>query len=358
MKSSEEMVSSLLARKERYEAEKKQKTKKTRRLLTKICCVCLAVGLFFGTWRAVLYYNGRGKSWAGGSEIGKLWSRQSMSGGDFAFVRLTPANILVSLNITPSDGQNVAEQDIGAVMFGQYLATLFALDYEAHFKMFSTSLVENKFVPQVAAHGLTYKAALENIKETSEKLVPYANFDISYNVEKIDVYKPGTDGFAEQFEHYEGWFDEAEVKISRISEVRVYYFDDIEIVIDGTYTQKGDPGIGLDGGFALYRIGGRWYYWPSYIDDDLPVDLALSTDEEGYFDRGEVHGKIEAIEGDYISLGGKKCYYAPELVKNYKLGDEVTVSYYEGFAMEIKTEAGRLTLYRVMDIAAYRETEE
>ncbi len=359
MKCSEEMVKRLLERKARYETEKKQKTKKTRRLFTKICCVCLAVGLFFGTWQVVLHYNRNGDNWAGGAEIGKLWSRKNISGGKFAFVRLTPANILISLNITSSDERNDTEKDIGAVMFGQYLATLYAFDYEAHFKMFPKSLVENEFVSLVAKHGLSYDSALKNIKETSETLVPYSDFDISYNVEKISVYEKGTEDFEEQFEYYDEWFEEADVKISKISEVRVYYFNDIEIVIDGTYTQKGDPGIGLDEGFMFYCIGGKWYYWPGYIDNDLSVDLALANDvKPGYFDQDEISGKIEAIEGDYISLGGKKRYYAPELVKNYKVGDEVTIYYYDGLGMEIKTEAGRLTMHSVINIKPYQGKTE
>lgn len=48
MKNSSEMVSCLLERRARYEAEKKQKRKILARTLTPICCVCLAALLGFG----------------------------------------------------------------------------------------------------------------------------------------------------------------------------------------------------------------------------------------------------------------------------------------------------------------------
>lgn len=51
MKSCDEMVNSLLERRNQYIAEQKQKRKVLTRTVTSICCVCLVVLLGFGVWK-------------------------------------------------------------------------------------------------------------------------------------------------------------------------------------------------------------------------------------------------------------------------------------------------------------------
>lgn len=51
MKNCDEMVNSLLERREQYEADKKRKRKMLTRTLTPICCVCLIALIGFGAWQ-------------------------------------------------------------------------------------------------------------------------------------------------------------------------------------------------------------------------------------------------------------------------------------------------------------------
>lgn len=51
MKNSDEMVRSLLERRDRYAAEKKRKMTRIAVTLSSLCCVCLAVLAGFGVWR-------------------------------------------------------------------------------------------------------------------------------------------------------------------------------------------------------------------------------------------------------------------------------------------------------------------
>lgn len=55
MKNSEEMVNSLLERRDKYAAEKKRKRTIITRTVTSMCCVCLAVLLGFGMWQGGMF---------------------------------------------------------------------------------------------------------------------------------------------------------------------------------------------------------------------------------------------------------------------------------------------------------------
>lgn len=55
MKNSEEMVSSLLERRDRYAAEQKRKRKVIARAASSVCCVCLVALLGFGIWQGGMF---------------------------------------------------------------------------------------------------------------------------------------------------------------------------------------------------------------------------------------------------------------------------------------------------------------
>lgn len=55
MKNSEEMVNSLLERRDKYAAEKKRKRTIITRTVTSMCCVCLVVLLGFGMWQGGMF---------------------------------------------------------------------------------------------------------------------------------------------------------------------------------------------------------------------------------------------------------------------------------------------------------------
>ncbi len=54
MKNCNEMVNSLLERREQYETEKKNRRKMLTRTITPLCCMCLVALLGFGAWQSGL----------------------------------------------------------------------------------------------------------------------------------------------------------------------------------------------------------------------------------------------------------------------------------------------------------------
>ncbi len=57
MKSCNEMVNSLLERRQQYETEKKRRRKQAVCIITPLCCVCVVVLLGFGVWRMGMFEN-------------------------------------------------------------------------------------------------------------------------------------------------------------------------------------------------------------------------------------------------------------------------------------------------------------
>ena len=55
MKNCDEMVNSLLERREQYVAEQKRKKRVLTRTVTSMCCVCLAALLGFGMWQSGIF---------------------------------------------------------------------------------------------------------------------------------------------------------------------------------------------------------------------------------------------------------------------------------------------------------------
>ena len=55
MKNSEEMVNSLLERRDRYVTEQKKKKAIITRTVTSMCCVCLVALLGFGMWQSGMF---------------------------------------------------------------------------------------------------------------------------------------------------------------------------------------------------------------------------------------------------------------------------------------------------------------
>ncbi len=272
-----------------------------------------------------------------------------------SFQRTAPGNIVMTLSYSAPtmDGEEyLAVEDACSVLFGQYVSSLYAFDYDAHFKLFPASLVEAEFVSRVAGDGLSYEAAIERITALAERIIGFERFDLAYEVATIDRSFPGDVGYDALFDGYAGWFERAGVPIGEIEEVRRYVFEDVRITVNGTYTQVGPIGLEEDGGYLFFLYKGQWHLWPSSIENDMSVDMALTgVSSDAYLQEAEASGIITAMEGDYISLGGRKRFLRPDAPDEHelKVGDAVTLRYYE-LGVSLGTEEGEVTLHRVISV--------
>ena len=293
-----------------------------------------------------------------------LWTYAGMNddGNPYVtFKRLTSADIALSLNITvPEHYTRPVEEDACLVLFGQYISSLLAFDYEAHFAAFPAPLVEEEFLLEMEKYGLDFEGALHNIDVVVNKIMGFDTFDFSYSVDHYETFLPQTPGFTDLLKGSAGWFEKAEVPITEITEIRRYYFTDFSITFGDLYTKTGDPGLGFDAGFCFYQYQNRWYCWPYKIDNDLSVDLALSNCEGAEFLRQDSFtAVIESIEGDYLSFGGAERYFAPHLSDDFAVGDCVEVICYH-YALISATDQNNqsVDLYRIHSVEKVTEPEE
>ncbi len=301
--------------------------------------------------------QGTGDSYGGADGSGSIinisnvkWTYNGTINGKEQYSYTTAYKYPVTLNISFGEAVNEhsASSDPCMILYGQYLSTLYSLDYTAHFALFPEQLVENTFTNEIG--GLTYEQGIENIEKASEFILFLNDFDFSYKIDKTETAMPNTLHFEEIISS--GYFEDSGIDASAVEEIRIYYFSEFVLTIGGVYTQYGDPGINTDDGLKFFKINGTWYIWPSHIDDDLSVDLAQAEHEtSSWYKLSTISGVIEAIDGDYISLGGNKRFFAPQYVKDYKVGDTVTIQYAKSGSAPIKTEQGKLNLYALHSIA-------
>ncbi len=296
-------------------------------------CFCLLI-------TAVLWWAGLGNPVAPTVDDptgNHIWTYQGKQADTATFVKLSNANLQTQLNITSAVGQNhPVEEDACVVLFGQFCSAIFDFDYRNHFRLFPQLLVDAKFTAVLSEKGISFEQALTNIEQTAEKVAGYREVSFSYTVDHYDAYFPESEGYAALFDGYESCFEEAGVEISAITEVRIYYFKDVFYTIGGEYMQEvttiWDRGLS----FSFYQYDGKWNVWPNTIDDDISIDLAQSEEGKGYLKQLQITGTVQAVEGDYFSLGGTERYFAPEEVRMLQPGQQVHLTYYSGLGIRLE----------------------
>ncbi len=342
--------------------QKKSKPQRWIRWVAAAACLCILItgaALYMGTagpGHDPTDHTGGGKIVADPTGL-NIWTYQGKYANTVTFRKLSKSNIQTELNITTAtDDRYLIEEDACAVLFGQYLSLLHDFDYENHFKMYPQALVQSKFVAKLEQRGLTYGQGMANIEETVSKVVGFNECSFSYTLDRFDSIFPKSEGYADLFDGYEGWFADAGVDISEIGEVRVYYFTDLKRTFGGQYAEYDAlSGLDLERGFYFYHHEGQWNLWPTTIDDDLSVDLAQSRDGHGYLEVFQESGTIEAIEGEYIKLSGHRGrFLAPDDAPAYSIGDQVCISYYKSFGITLKLDADgtKIEIYRACSVTA------
>ncbi len=272
-----------------------------------------------------------------------LWTYNGKENETVGFSRKNSANIQLTLSIEAGETANYApERDACAVLFGQYVASALSFDYDAHFKLFPQTLVEEEFTKEVIKHNYTYESALQNIDAVVKQVMPFDRIRVSYRAEAYESALPGTEEFNKKLEHNTGWFEIMEMEPSSIEEIRTYHFDGFTAVINDQY----NLGSSESEAIQFFKYNNRWYLWPDLIDNDLSIDLALAehSRHHGYLEEETRQGVIDRIDGDYVIIGNR-AFYAPEMIAGCAVGSEVTVKHYS-FGLTVQTEDGKLTIER------------
>ena len=195
-----------------------------------------------------------------------------------------------------------AEDEMALRMVGQWLASLYTLDYGYHFPLFYESFVQEVFIKEAVRYGLGYRNAIQRMEGVAADLLlideVYLTLHLAENTllagEELESYRDTRPGIKTS-----RGFDPAAITAVR----RVRVSGNIEI--DG-FT----PAESVSGEvFYLYEYEGAWYLDEDFMDDDLSIDLlGTRKAETGFYKTYTATGTVVTIRGNYLYLDTGKAF--------------------------------------------------
>ncbi len=104
MKNSNEMVNSLLNRRQRYELEKLNRRRVQRRVLTPICCICFVAALSIGAWQSGVFDTERRTEANNTTVVDDAFKTEEINNIMYVYSRLE----INGINYTDTDIPNVS----------------------------------------------------------------------------------------------------------------------------------------------------------------------------------------------------------------------------------------------------------
>ena len=258
-----------------------------------------------------------------------------------------------------------AEDEMALRMVGQWLASLYTLDYGDHFPLFYESFVQEMFFKEAVRYGQNYTGAIDRMYSVAARLFPVENVTLTLSLEE-NALLAGEELAAylatkPAFETARGFDPES---ITAVRRVRVSG----SIETDGFHHNTTDI---WPEPFYLYEYEGKWYLDETLMDDDLSIDLlGTGKADTGFYKLQTTAGIVVAVDDIYLYLDTGDAYCIDgATVQNQtdggewqetviRVGDIVSVSHYsfelEGLTRSVDgTENEEWTLSTATEINYY-----
>lgn len=258
-----------------------------------------------------------------------------------------------------------AEDEMALRMVGQWLASLYTLDYGYHFPLFYESFVQEVFIKEAVRYGQNYTGAIDRMYSVAARLFPVENVTLTLSLEE-NALLAGEELAAylatkPAFETARGFDPES---ITAVRRVRVSG----SIETDGFHHNTTDI---WPEPFYLYEYEGKWYLDETLMDDDLSIDLlGTGKADTGFYKLQTTAGIVVAVDDIYLYLDTGDAYCIDgATVQNQtdggewqetviRVGDIVSVSHYsfelEGLTRSVDgTENEEWTLSTATEINYY-----
>ena len=258
-----------------------------------------------------------------------------------------------------------AEDELALRMVGQWLASLYTLDYGYHFPLFYESFVQEMFIKEAVRYGQNYTGAIDRMYSVAARLFPVENVTLTLSLEE-NALLAGEELAAylatkPAFETARGFDPES---ITAVRRVRVSG----SIETDGFHHNTTDI---WPEPFYLYEYEGKWYLDETLMDDDLSIDLlGTGKADTGFYKLQTTAGIVVAVDDIYLYLDTGDAYCIDgATVQNQtdggewqetviRVGDIVSVSHYsfelEGLTRSVDgTENEEWTLSTATEINYY-----
>ena len=195
-----------------------------------------------------------------------------------------------------------AEDEMALRMVGQWLASLYTLDYGYHFPLFYESFVQEVFIKEAVRYGSGYRDAIQRMERVAADLLlideVYLTLHLAENTlltgEELEAFRDTRPAFKTS-----RGFDPAAITAVR----RVRVSGGIEI--DGFTPAESVLGEV----FYLYEYEGAWYLDEDFMDGDLSIDLlGTRKAETGFYKTHTATGTVVTIRGNYLYLDTGKAF--------------------------------------------------
>lgn len=258
-----------------------------------------------------------------------------------------------------------AEDEMALRMVGQWLASLYALDYGDHFPLFYESFVQERFIKEAVDYGQNYTGAIDRMDSAAANLFPVDNVSLKLSLEEntllageeLAAYLSAKPAYKTDW----GFYPE---QITAVRRVRMSG----SIKTDGFHHNTTDI---WPEPFYLYEYEGKWYLDETLMDDDLSIDLlGTGKADTGFYKLQTTAGIVVAVDDIYLYLDTGDAYCIDgATVQNQtdggewqetviRVGDIVSVSHYsfelEGLTRSVDgTENEEWTLSTATEINYY-----
>lgn len=195
-----------------------------------------------------------------------------------------------------------AEDEMALRMVGQWLASLYTLDYGYHFPLFYESFVQEVFIKEAVRYGSGYRDTIQRMEGVAADLLlideVYLTLHLNENTllsgEELESYRDTRPAIQTS-----RGFDPAAITAVR----RVRVSGGIEI--DGFTPAESVLGEV----FYLYEYEGAWYLDEDFMDGDLSIDLlGTRKAETGFYKAHTATGTVVTIRGNYLYLDTGKAF--------------------------------------------------
>ena len=279
--------------------------------------ICISIGAFHAkrqTHSSNVSKNGWETVYSGESSLKK--TKTGINGFQYMLcIGYAPVETIYKniLSINPQD-------DIFSEMFGQWLVSQLAFDYEQHFALFDEEYLNKTLYRVFEQGGLTAAEANQKIAQVAADVIGFTDYRVEYTI--LDI-KNTRELLQEYKDKYKTRFEKAELDVNRIEEVCEYTFEEVNIYYNDIFMNRS-----YISGIIFYKYNGEWYISPDMLEDDLSLDL-LESDKasgEGYYELRYMSGQVEKIENGYAVLDSTNYF----LIKNadINVGDYVRIAYY------------------------------
>ena len=279
--------------------------------------ICISIGAFHAkrqTHSSNVSKNGWETVYSGESSLKK--TKTGINGFQYMLcIGYAPVETIYKniLSINPRD-------DIFSEMFGQWLVSQLAFDYEQHFALFDEEYLNKTLYRVFEKGGLTVAEANQKIAQIAADVVGFTDYRVEYTI--LDI-KNTPELLQEYKDEYRTRFQKAELDVNRIEEVCEYTFEEVNIYFNDIFVNRS-----YISGIIFYKYNGEWYISPDMLEDDISLDLLQSDKEsgEGYYELNSIFGQVEKIENGYAVLYSTDYFLIKDADIN--VGDFVRITYY------------------------------